>query len=178
MHGKTEVVGLVYDELAAMARAKLAREAAAGEFQTRDLVHEAYLRLVKSPADDERARWENRRHFYGAAAEAMRRVLIDDARRRHAPKHGGGWRRVPLHHAERIGGADGADVLSLHDTLEALETVDRRAHDVAQLRYFGGLTVDEVAETLGIAPRTAKKDWAFAKAWLHKHLRENDTQQR
>lgn len=162
---------LVYQELRRLAAAKLAREAHAGTLQPTALVHEAWLRL----GGDSRATWKDRRHYLGAAGEAMRHILIDRARSRQAVRHGGGLQRVEL--AEDFVAAAASDerLIALH---EALEKYARSAPDKAelvQLRYFVGLTLDEAAETLGISVPTAKRWWQLARAWLHREMTARST---
>lgn len=167
---QTEVFRIVYEKLMQIAHARLALESPGGTLQTSDLVHEAYIRLVGDGPDDPTARWENRRHFYGAAAEAMRRILIDNARKRQALKRGGDRKRALYQDMEAPGQDVAADFIDLQDMFDALEENDERAYQVVRLRYFLRLTVEETADILGISPRTVKKDWAFAKAWIRKQL--------
>jgi RNA polymerase sigma factor (TIGR02999 family) len=150
---------LVYDELRALAAARLAAEAPGHTLNATALVHEAYLRLVGDQ------QFDGRGHFFAAAAWAMRRVLVDHARRRMAAKRGAG-RRVTVD-LDRLSGADpDEDVLAVHDALDRLAAVDPRVAELVILRYFGGLTIPEPARTLGVAPRTADSWWAYARAWL------------
>jgi RNA polymerase sigma factor (TIGR02999 family) len=161
-----ELLPLVYDELRALARRQLAAEPRGQTLQATALVHEAYLRLVKSDPVD----WEGRRHFFGAAAQAMRRILIERARRRAAAKHGGGRDRITL---DDIGAAQGTapiDLLALHEALARLERRDPRMGEIVMLRFFAGLGVEETAAALGLSPRTVKRDWAVARAWLFEEM--------
>ena len=154
-----DLLPLVYNELRQLAAARLAAEAPGHSLDATALVHEAYLRLVGDQ------RFDGRGHFFAAAAEAMRRILVDHARRRTAAKRGAG-RRAPVD-LDRLAGSDPEeDVLAVHDALHRLAAVEPRVADLVTLRYFGGLTVPEAAETLGIAPRTADAWWAYARAWL------------
>lgn len=159
-------VALLYDELRALAHRHRAREGGQATLHTTELVHEAYLRL----ADDERVGSRGRAYFFGAAAQAMRRVLVDAARRRSADKRGGGFERVTLG-ADAVA-VDGyaADLLDLDRALSALETEHPRLARVVELRFFGGLSVEDTADALGVSPRTVKGDWALARAWLHRAL--------
>lgn len=155
----------VYDDLHAQAARALRREAPGHTLATTDLVHEAYLRLV----DQRRARWENRAQFLGVAAECMRRVLVDHARARLTAKRGGGARAVTL--TDAAAPEDGpVDVLALDDALRRLAALDAQQARVVELRYFGGLNVDETAAALGVSPSTVKRDWAVARLWLRREL--------
>lgn len=161
---------VVYDELRALAAAQLRCERPDHSLQPTALVHEAYLRL----GGGERARWEDRSHFFRAAALTMRRILIEHARRRGRQKRGGGRVRVSL---ERVGASawdDSDGVLALDEALRRLEKQDSRSAEVVQLRYFGGLSVRETADALGISERTVKREWTFARAWLWNALGGND----
>jgi RNA polymerase sigma factor (TIGR02999 family) len=159
-------VALLYDELRALAHRHRAREGGQGTLHTTELVHEAYLRL----ADDERVASRGRAYFFGAAAQAMRRVLVDAARRRSANKRGGAFERVTLG-ADAVA-VDGyaADLLDLDRALSALEVEHPRLARVVELRFFGGLSVEDTADALDVSPRTVKGDWALARAWLHRAL--------
>lgn len=160
---------LVYDELRRLAKQKMARESAEHTLQPTALVHEAYLRLVGNERPQE---WDSRGHFYAAAAEAMRRILIEAARRKAGAKYGGGRSRVPM--PEEItteAPASPESLLTLNDALERLENEDPDSFKLVMLRYFGGLTIEEAASALAISERTAKRQWSFARAWL---LREMD----
>lgn len=156
----------VYDELKRMAHAQLARERGPHTLQTTALVHEAYLKLV----DATRISSRGRAFFFAAAARAMRQVLVDHARRVGAQKRGGG--RIAQTLDDNVGRIDAfaAELLDLHDALDRLATHDPRAARVVECRHFGGLTVDETAEALGVSARTVKSDWALARAWLFREL--------
>jgi len=160
-----QLLPLVYDELRRLAAAKMAHESTDQTLQPTALVHEAWLRL----GGDEQSPWANRAHFFAAAAESMRRILIDNARRKRARRHGGELTKVS---ANATGfdvasptAADG-ELLLLNEALEALALHDPRKADLVKHKYFAGLTLEEAAEALGISPRTAKRDWAYARAWL------------
>jgi len=154
---------LVYDELRKLASHKLAREKPGQTLQATALVHEAYLRLV---AADEARAWNGRGHFFAAAAEAMRRILVDNARRKRTAKAGGGLVRVPLEVVAPTVAGPGVDLIALDEALKLLEAKDRRKADLIKLRFFAGLTHAQAAEALGISTATADNDWAYAKAWL------------
>lgn len=161
-----QLLNLVYDQLRRIAQQRMNEERAGHTLQATALVHEAYLRLVKSDPVD----WEGRRHFFGAAAQAMRRILIERARRRAAAKHGGGRDRITL---DDIGAAQGTapiDLLALHEALARLERRDPRMGEIVMLRFFAGLGVEETAAALGLSPRTVKRDWAVARAWLFEEM--------
>jgi RNA polymerase sigma factor (TIGR02999 family) len=154
---------LVYDELRKLAAQKLAQEKPGQTLQATALVHEAYLRLVgDEPAGD----WDSRGHFFVAAAEAMRRILVENARRKAGPKAGGDHRRVALEAIEPAIEGPRVDLIALDEALTALEGKDRRKADVVRLRFFVGLTIEQVAEALGISAATANNDWSYAKGWL------------
>jgi RNA polymerase sigma factor (TIGR02999 family) len=154
---------LMYDELRGLAAAKLAREPAGQTLQPTALVHEAYLRLVDGDAEQ---RFHGRGHFFGAAAEAMRRILIDQARRKQAEKRGGGRARVDLDELAPAAGDRADDLIALDDALAQLAAAEPQAADLVKLRYFGGLTIKDAAAALGVSPRTADSLWAYARAWL------------
>ncbi len=157
-----ELLPLIYAELRQLARAKMAREQPGQTLQPTALVHEAWLRL-----GGDGQRWENRAHFFGAAAEAMRRILIDRARRKLAARHGGGQQRIDADEIEIVVPAkDDAELLAVHEALDQLAAHDPRKAELVKLRYFAGLSIDEAADVLGISAPTAKRDWAYARAWL------------
>jgi RNA polymerase sigma factor (TIGR02999 family) len=162
-----QLLPLVYDELRQLAAQKLAHETPGQTLQATALVHEAYLRLV----DVEQAqRWNSRGHFFAAAAEAMRRILVEQARRKRSAKHGGGRKRVDLADADPCYLANNEEVLAVDDALERLVGEDPQAARLVQLRYFGGLSVEEAAEFLGIPRSTAYEHWAYARASLRLKL--------
>lgn len=154
---------LIYEELRQIARSKMAQEKPGHTLQATALVHEAWLRLGEQQFD-------NRAHFFGAAAEAMRRILIDSARRRAAVRHGGGSERVDLEAVEVAAPAQDAELLAIHETLDAFAAHDPRKAELVKLRYFVGLTIDEAAEVLGVSAPTAKRDWTYARAWLFRAM--------
>jgi len=168
-HATAELLPLVYDELRKLASLRMSEERPGGTLQATALVHEAYLRLV-GPVDV--SQWENRGHFFAAAAEAMRRILVERARRKAGPVRGGRLTRRELDTdlPDRAGGDE--RLLALDEALDRLAVEEPRAAEVVKLRYFAGLTVREAAEALGISPRTADADWAYARAWLVAALRD------
>jgi RNA polymerase sigma factor (TIGR02999 family) len=158
---------LVYEDLRRMAARYMHREPAGHPLQATALVHEAYVRLI----DQRRVKWRNRAHFFGVAAGMMRRILVDQARLRRAEKRGGGWERVTLAGDEAAAaGPDPIDVLSLHESLERLAAFDPQQERIVELRYFGGLTIEETAEVLGVSDATVVREWTIAKAWLQADL--------
>ena len=166
-HAAEQLLPLVYEELRQLAARKLAREAPGQTLQATALVHEAYLRLV----DVEKAqRWDSRGHFFAAAAEAMRRVLIDNARRRHSQRRGGEAERRSLEGLEGAAPASDDELLAVDEALERLQKADPPKAELVKLRYFGGLTIPEAAQALGISITTANRYWAYARAWLHEEL--------
>ena len=164
-----KLLPLVYDELRKLAAQKMAQEAPGHTLQATGLVHEAYLRLV----DVDRARqWNSRGYFFAAAAEAMRRILIEHAREKMALKRGGAWQRVPLAEVDLPAGTPPEDLLALDEALERLTRLDATAAQLVKLRYFTGLSVEEAAAALDLATSTAYRHWTFARAWLHSQLEE------
>jgi RNA polymerase sigma-70 factor, ECF subfamily len=161
-----EVMPLVYDELHRMAARYLAGDRSAVSFQATALVNEVCLRLLGWDA----ARWQNRRHFFAVSAQMMRRVLVDIARRRRAERRGAEHVRVPLDEVDVATPPMNVDLVAIDAALEALAVADPRKAQVVELRFFGGLSVDEAAEALGISPRTVQKEWAFARVWLYHAL--------
>lgn len=165
-HAKDDLMGMVYEELRRIARAKMQHEPGGHTLQATALVHEAWLRL----GDGE---FNNRSHFFAAAAEAMRRILVDSARRKQRDKHGACAEHCGLDGLEVSAPvADGEELLAVHEALEGLALHDTRKSELVKLRYFAGLTFDEAAEILGISVPTAKRDWAYARAWLHHAIGE------
>ena len=162
---------LVYDELRGLAKGQLAQEGQRGAVQPTSLVHEAYIRLT---GDDE-VEWANRRHFFAAAAQAMRRIRIDYARKRDSLKRGGDRQQISLDEDAWTLDHDLAEVLDIEKALKNLEREHPQRTEVVMLRYFGGLTIDETAMALGISPRMVDKQWSFARAWLHRELSEGNT---
>src|SRR5262245_60541173 len=166
-----ELLPLVYAELRQLAAARMAAEKSDHTLQPTALVHEAYLRLVASSQPQQ---WSGRAHFFAAAAEAMRRILIDAARARKAARAGGGWQRQPLIDAELAVDTAGDDLFAVDGALTRLAGVDPRAARLVELRFFLQMTLDEAAAQLGVEPRTAYRDWAFARAWLRRELDRAD----
>ena len=164
-----ELLPLVYAELRQLARAKMAREQPGHTLQPTALVHEAWIRLVDA---DGKARFENRAHFFSLAAEAMRCLLIDAARRKLALRHGGGQIRENLDGIEIAAPDTDERVLAVHEALERLADLDAEKAEVVKLRYFVGMSVEETAEALGISVRTVRRQWTFARAWLFDSIRE------
>ena len=161
-----ELMPLVYRELRRMAATYLRRERPNHTLQATALVHEAYLHLI----DQSRVTWQNRAHFFGVAAQLMRRILVDYARSHQAAKRGGTLPKVPLEQAVLISKAQPADLVALDETLTRLGLIDPQQARVVELRVFGGLTVEEIAGLLGVSPATVKRDWSMAKAWLMREI--------
>jgi RNA polymerase sigma factor (TIGR02999 family) len=172
-HAAEQLLPLVYEELRKLAAQKLAREMPGQTLQATALVHEAYLRLVDH---DKIQHWNSRGHFFSAAAEAMRRILVDQARKKRSHKRGGGLERLPLEEVEIGAPQPAVDLLAVNDALEKFERIDKTAADLVKLRYYTGLTLPEAAEALGISCSTADRQWAYARAWLHAELREIDAE--
>lgn len=162
-----ELITLVYDELRGIAEARMARERPGHTLQATDLVHEAYVRLS---AELEAGALQNRAHFFHAAAEAMRRILIDHARRRGRLKRGGGRQRVSITSVDLAAEEGTSEVEMLDEAIRSLEASDPRLGKVVRLRYFAGLSTEETAGVLDVSPRTVKRDWTFARAWLREAL--------
>jgi RNA polymerase sigma factor (TIGR02999 family) len=162
-----QLLPLVYDELRILAAAKLANEKPGQTLQATALVHEAYLRLVGGGKEQD---WNSRGHFFGAAAEAMRRILIGHARRRRAQRRGDGVLNLNLDGLEVSAPLDDESVLAVNEALEKFSAVDPQKAELVKLRYFAGLTIEDAASTLSISNATAKRWWAFARAWLHREL--------
>jgi RNA polymerase sigma factor (TIGR02999 family) len=167
-HAAEELLPLIYQELRILAAHKLSNESPGQTLQATALVHEAYLRLIGSDQNN----WDNRRHFFAAAAEAMRRILIENARRKQSLKHGGNRQRVTLR--ESFIGFDGSasscDLLSLDEALTKLEEIDSIKADLVKLRFFAGLTSNQAAKALGLSHATAERYWAYARSWLRVEL--------
>jgi len=161
-----KLMPLVYAELHRLAKRYMGREHAGHTLQTSALVNEAYLRLI----DARSVRWQNRAHFFAVSAQIMRRILVDFARAKQNLKHGGGARQVTLDEGLVISPESGADLLALDEALERLAVLNERQSRVVELRYFGGLNEDEVAEALKVSPRTVRSDWSLARAWLYREL--------
>ena len=160
---------LVYEELRILARHRLANEKAGQTLQATALVHEAYLRLLGNQQD---LNWDNRGHFFAAAAEAMRRIVVDIARKKKGPKAGGQFQRVELSNVDPIAADPLLDLVDLDEALQKLELQDKRKSELVKLRFFAGLTHEQAAKALGISTSTADNDWAYAKTWLRVELGE------
>jgi len=166
-----DLFSLVYAELRALASSRLRAmrdPARMNTLQTTALVHEAYLKLMGGEAEG--LGWESRAHFFGSAARAMQNILVDRARRKGREKHGGGRRQVVLHDGADLAEVAGIDYIELQRSLERLTQLDSRKHEVVLLKFFGGLDIDDIASILQISPATVKRDWEFAKAWLHNDM--------
>jgi RNA polymerase sigma factor (TIGR02999 family) len=162
-----QLLPLVYDELRKLAAQKLAHERPGQTLQATALVHEAYLRLVRAEKTEG---WDSRGHFLAAAAEAMRRILVDHARHHHAQKRGGNQQRIALPELAEASAADAIDLLALDEALAKLEQAHPKQAQVVKLRFFAGLTLEETAEVLGVSRATAERRWAYARAWLFGQL--------
>ena len=158
--GAADLLPLVYAELRTLAAARLARETPGHTLEATALVHEAYLRLG---AEQE---FDHRGHFFAAAAEAMRRILVEVARRKRAAKHGGGWHRLDAAEIEIAAPEPHNDLVALDEALDRFAAIDPQKAELVKLRYFAGLTIDQAADALGISPATAKRHWAYSRAWL------------
>jgi len=157
---------LVYEELHRLAKRYMAREQPGQTLQVTALVNEAYLRLT----DWKNVHWQNRAHFFAVSAQLMRRILVDFARSRHYDKRGGGTPALSLEEAAVVSQEKDADLVALDDALNALDAIDSRQSQVVELRFFGGLSVEETAEVLNISPRTVMREWRFAQAWLYREI--------
>ena len=163
----TELTPLVYEELRRVAHRQMGAERADHTLQTTALVNEAYLRL----ADQTNPRWQNRAHFFAVAARAMRRILVSYARSQRAEKRGGGAIKMELDEAALVSPEESNEIIDLHEALEQLSALDSRKAQIVELKYFGGLNYDEIAEVLKISRITVRRDWEFAKVWLYTELR-------
>jgi len=163
---RDELMPLVYDELRRLARHYMAQERAGHSLQATALVNEAYLRLV----DQRQVRWQGRAHFFALASQMMRRILVDHARRRRYAKRGGGAQQVSLDEAMIVSSKKDAELVALDDALTRLEAIAPRKSQVVELRYFGGLSLDEIAEVLKVSEVTVRRDWTTAKAWLYRAI--------
>src|SRR5262245_25670482 len=161
-----KLMPLVYGELRRMAHRYMAGQNPGHTLQTTALIHEAYLRLV----NQSEKQWQNRSHFFAVAARAMRHILVDYARSKQAEKHGGGAQELSLDEALTVSQERAAEVVALDDALEELAKIDRRKSQIVELRFFGGLSVEETAEVLRVSAITVMRDWSMAKAWLHREL--------
>jgi RNA polymerase sigma factor (TIGR02999 family) len=171
-----QLLPLVYEELRRLAAHKMAQEKPGQTLNATALVHEAYLRLV---GERPQKPWDSRVHFFAAAAEAMRRILVDAARRKRSHKHGGGLtrREIGSEDVPAPGVRDPLEILAVHEALDQLAQKSPRKAELVKLRYFLGCTIDEAAQLLGIAPATAEEDWTYAKAWLRRRLDRDDENQ-
>lgn len=171
-HASEDLLPLLYEELRQLAQRRMAGEPAGLTLQPTALVHEAYLRLI----GDRDIRWDSRAHFFGAAAQAMRRILVERARRHARVRHGGGLKRLPLDNVDLVEEAPTDDLLALDEALSDLEARDERKARVVMLRYFAGLTIEETASAMGVSPATVKNEWSFARAWLYSEIRKGEDQ--
>jgi RNA polymerase sigma-70 factor, ECF subfamily len=162
-----DVIRVVYQELRRMANRYLRMERIDHSLQPTALVHEAYLRLV----DQTQVSWQNRAHFFGVAAQMMRRILVDHAKARHRGKRGGAATRLSLDDISNLSKGRAADLVALDDALSSLAEIDQRKSRVVELRFFGGLSVEETAQVLGVSPQTVLRDWKLAKAWLYQEIK-------
>jgi RNA polymerase sigma factor (TIGR02999 family) len=167
-----QLLPLVYDELRRLAAQKLAHEAPGQTLQPTALVHEAYLRLVGTGGGQH---WDGRGHFFAAAAEAMRRILVDNARRKRRPKHGGDRRRVDWDMASAAAESPAEDLLALDEALDRLAKEDPAKAELVKLRFFAGLTMPEAARALGVSLATAERHWTYARTWLYAQLHDAET---
>ncbi len=163
---RDKLMPLVYEELHRLAHRYMKRESPGHTLQTSALVNEAFVRLV----DQKNVRWQNRAHFFGIAAQMMRRILVDYARSRNYAKRGGGAAQVTLDEALIVSDERSAEVVSVHEALERLAAFDARKSQIVELRFFGGLSIDETADVLGVSPGTVMRDWTLAKAWLRREM--------
>jgi len=166
-----QLLPLVYEELRRLARLRMAREAPDHTLQATALVHEAYLRLV---GDEDGTRWNSRGHFFASASVAMRRILVENARRKNGPRHGGALRREDAELGLVAAPSRSEELLAVNEALSALEREEPKIAKLVELRYFAGLPLDEAAAAIGVSPRSARRYWAYAKAWLHHELRDGE----
>jgi RNA polymerase sigma factor (TIGR02999 family) len=163
---RDELAPLIYDELRRLARGLLRRERPGHTLQPTALVHEAFLRLI----DQSQVNWQNRAHFFGSAARLMRQILINHAEARRAAKRGGETERVSLYNVDHSMPGQEIDLIALDEALRRLERLDPQQSRIVEMRYFSGLTIDEIAEAIGVSPATVKRDWSVARAWLRREL--------
>jgi RNA polymerase sigma factor (TIGR02999 family) len=168
-HDAEELLATLYNELRQLAAQKMSRETPGQTLQATALVHEAWLRLKPH------SQWQNRAHFFGAAAEAMRRILIENARRKKTVRHGGKLERVDIAQIDLVAQMDDDHLLALHEALDKLAAHDQRKAELVKLRFFAGLSVEESAALLDISVPTAKRDWAYARAWLYREIRQQQS---
>jgi RNA polymerase sigma factor (TIGR02999 family) len=169
LHVADQLLPLVYDELRRLATQKLAQEKPGQTLEATALVHEAYMRLV---GQSEGQHWDSRGHFFAAAAEAMRRILIDQARRKRRPKHGGDWKRVSLEDVLCVSQSPGEDLLALDEALSRFAAQEPAKAELVKLRFFAGLTIADAARAMGISEATAERYWAYARVWLYAELKD------
>jgi RNA polymerase sigma factor (TIGR02999 family) len=165
-----QLLPVIYHELRALAQRRLAAERADHTLQATALVHEAYMKLI----DQREVRWQNRAHFFGVAALAMRRILVNHAKSKGRIKRGGSGRKIELTDAAAVTAEPDLDIIAIDEAMKRLALVDERAARVVELRFFGGMNVEETAEALGIAPATVKRDWTIAHAWLLREIQKGD----
>lgn len=170
-HAADQLISLVYNELRQLAAQRLAKEKPGQTLQATALVHDAYLRLVDGKQDQH---WNSRGHFFAAAAESMRRLMVERARHKGRIRHGGGRTRVDLERLDLAGEDDGRRLLELDEALTELASEEAEVSEVVKLRYFAGLTIEQTAAALGISVRTANRHWAYARAWLYQRLSGGD----
>jgi RNA polymerase sigma factor (TIGR02999 family) len=163
---RDKLMPLVYDELHRLAHRYMKRESPGHTLQTSALVNEAFVKLV----DQRNVHWQNRAHFFGIAAQMMRRILVDYARSRSTAKRGGGAAQISLDESLIVSDERNAEIVNVHEALERLAEFDARKSQIVELRFFGGLSIEETAEVLGVSPGTVMRDWTLAKAWLHREL--------
>ena len=161
-----QLMPLVYDELRRMARRYMRRQPSGHTFQTTELIHEAYLKLARQ----EDLNWQNRAHFFGIAAQAMRHILVDYARSKNSQKRGGFGEKITLEESMVVSAKHTEEIVALDDALNQLATLDERKSRVVELKFFGGLSIEEIAEVLKLSPETVKRDWRFARTWLLRQL--------
>lgn len=161
-----QLMPLVYEELRRMARNYMRQQPSGHTFQTTDLIHEAYLKLAKQDEQN----WQNRSHFFGVAAKAMRHILVDYARRKHRDKRGGWQKRGSLADEMAVSGGHSEEIVALDEALNRLANMDEHKSRVVEMKFFGGLKVEEIAKVLKISPETVKRDWSFSKTWLLREL--------
>jgi RNA polymerase sigma factor (TIGR02999 family) len=166
-HAADELLSVVYQELRRLASAKIAMESPGQTLQATALVHEAWVRLT----EDDNRKWKDRTHFFAAAAESMRRILVDNARRKLAVRHGGGQARVEMPDIPCAVAQNEDQILAVSEALEKFAIVDKQKAELVKLRYFVGMTIEEAADALGISTSTAKRHWAYARAWLAQQIR-------
>ena len=169
---RDQLMSVVYEELHRLAHRYMKRESPGHTLQTSALVNEAFVRLV----DQKNVRWQNRAHFFGIAAQMMRRILVDYARSRNYAKRGGGAVKISLDEALIVSDERSAEVVNVHEALERLAEFDARKSQIVELRFFGGLSIDETAEVLRVSPGTVMRDWTLAKAWLRREISPESSQ--